>query len=128
MTEMEYEKACRGSLDFIQGEYAWGSGLSSTLIETKTVSGATSGVEVVTDGSNCHYYNTQSTISGGQFTSGSGNSPQYGPVASGIYARSTTNPNRISTGATYYGVMEMSGNLWEQCIQINYQGNTVPTP
>lgn len=124
LTEMEYEKACRGPLDFLSGEWAWGSGQASSLLETTTVSGASSGVEVVTDGSNCHTYVTQYTISGGQFTTATGGNLNYGPVAAGIYARSAATPDRISTGATYYGVMEMSGNLFEQCIQINISAST----
>lgn len=33
-----------------------------------------------------------------------------GPVRVGIYA--TANSGRDTAGATYWGVMEMSGNLW----------------
>jgi formylglycine-generating enzyme required for sulfatase activity len=39
-----------------------------------------------------------------------------GPVRVGLFA--TNSSNRITAGSSYYGVMEMSGNLWEQMITI----------
>ncbi len=119
ISELEYEKACRGIVDFVQGEWAWGSGAAIDHKEIKLVTGATPGVEVPADSSNAHIYVTQYTISGGQFTTGGGIIPNQGPVAAGIFARQTHQQTRKGTGATYYGVMEMSGNVWEQCIQVN---------
>ncbi len=129
MTELEFEKACRGILDFVQGEQAWGSGSASDLKEIKTITGATPGIEEPTDSSNAHIYVTLYTITGGQFSTGGGTYANRGPVAAGIFARQTHQQTRIGTGATYYGVMEMSGNVWEQCIQVNtnYLSNN-PSP
>lgn len=118
LSELEYEKACRGPLDFVPDELAFGTGNSSDITECETITGATPGVEVTTDNSNCHIYITQYTISGGQFDTGGGSYANQGPVAAGIFARGP-NFTRIGTGATYYGVMEMSGNVYEQCIQVN---------
>ena len=28
----------------------------------------------------------------------------------------TATSNRVQAGATYYGIMEMGGNVWEQCV------------
>ena len=36
----------------------------------------------------------------------------------GIFAASMGTPSRAETGATFYGVMEMSGNLWERPVTI----------
>ena len=120
MTELEYEKACRGILDFVQGEFAWGSGSAAQRKEIRLMTGATAGIEEPTDSSNCHIYVTQYHITGGQFSAaGGGGSPTWGPVAAGVFARQTHQQNRIGTGSTYYGIMEMSGNVWEQCIQVN---------
>jgi hypothetical protein len=40
----------------------------------------------------------------------------YGPVRSGIFAKSNT--SRYWSGATYYGVMEMTGNVSEPVVYI----------
>ena len=39
-----------------------------------------------------------------------------GPMRAGSFA--TSGSARVAAGATYYGVMEMSGNLWERCVTI----------
>ena len=38
----------------------------------------------------------------------------YGPSRAGIFATSST--GRASSGAAYYGVMDMSGNIWERTV------------
>jgi len=128
ITELEYEKACRGALNFVQGEWAWGSGATNDFKEIKKIDGATPGIEIPLDSSNAHINVTQYTITGGQFSL-PGTYGNQGPVAAGIFARQTHQQTRKGTGATYYGVMEMSGNVWEQCIQINtaYQSDN-PSP
>jgi formylglycine-generating enzyme required for sulfatase activity len=40
------------------------------------------------------------------------------PMRVGIFAGTSSNTGRVSAGATYYGIMEMSGNLWEHEISI----------
>ncbi len=102
MTEMEYEKACRGSGPYIGG-YAWGT---SQLTEAQLVATPEDGTELIlTANANCHY--TSNNLNGGD----GGN----GPVRVGIFATGTTS-SRQETGATYYGIMEMSGNVYEQMI------------
>ena len=129
MTELEFEKACRGPLSAIALEQAWGSAATSDILEVDSVSGATAGVEISIDNpvANCHINVSTYSINGGQFTTGGGTYANRGPVAVGIFAR--TSNTRLGTGATYYGVMEMSGNVWEQCISTmtNYPSNN-PSP
>ena len=36
----------------------------------------------------------------------------------GIFAASAVNPTRVETGGSYYGVMELSGNLYERVIGV----------
>ncbi len=101
MTELEYEKACRGSEPGLANEYAWGT----TSITKQTGHSGTdgSGSETATPASaNCCY-----------------DSAMGGPVRVGIYA--TASSGREAAGATYWGVMEMSGNLWERPVTV---GNT----
>jgi formylglycine-generating enzyme required for sulfatase activity len=116
ITELEFEKACRGPLGGVQ-EYAWGT---TTIIHPAAMTGANAGVEYSTTlNANAAYNNT--IIVGGQF--GAGN---RGPVAAGCYARDTTT-TRATTGASYYGVMELSGNVAELTIRINRTNSTTPS-
>ena len=47
------------------------------------------------------------------------NEPTSGPARCGIFAASSINNTRTETGGTYYGVMEMSGNLMERAVLVN---------
>ncbi|PKP04417.1 MAG: hypothetical protein CVU11_05165 [Bacteroidetes bacterium HGW-Bacteroidetes-6] len=120
VSEMEFEKACRGPLDFVPGEQAWGE---VTFIQARNVTGTVSGQEVCTDSAaNLHYYGSDYYCHGGAFGASS-----YGPLEVGIFARDTT-LTREGTGATYYGLMEMSGNAIELCVQVNANNSNPSTP
>jgi len=99
LTELEYEKICRGPLSPVQDEYPWGNtiikGIGNILNagqpnETSNTNGANTNMESI-------------------FTDG--------PLRVGIFATSTS--NRKDAGSSYYGAMEMGGNVWEQLIGIN---------
>ena len=95
MTEFEFEKACRGPITNVANEYPWGS----------------TTINMVQVGSNYGDANANSGIVEGPcFYGGWDGSPQR----PGAFARSTT--NRTQSGATYYGIMDMAGNVSEQCI------------
>ncbi|MBK9736473.1 MAG: SUMF1/EgtB/PvdO family nonheme iron enzyme [Saprospiraceae bacterium] len=100
MTELEYEKAGRGKRAPVADEYAWGS-TSVTGATTITNSGATN--EIAQAGANCTYGGVQDVT---------------GPMRSGNFAQAAT--TRTAAGASYYGIMELSGNLWEQFQNVNY--------
>ena len=98
MTELEYEKSCRGNQNPTANEFAWGntsatalSGLSNASTMSETASNTSSNIA----------YNNA-------FTSG--------PVRTGIFATSST--ARPSSGSGYYGNMELSGNLWERVVTL----------
>jgi len=99
MTELEFEKACRGPTAAVTNEYAWGS----------TNVTAISGLQG-TDGSGQEYY-----TAGNLHVSGNGG-PSDGPVRAGIFATATS--SRQQAGASYWGIMELSGNLWERPVTI----------
>lgn len=104
MTEMEYEKACRGDGPYVGG-YAWGT---TDIVEVATIGTPEDGTEVsLTNGANAHY--VSNNLVGGDGASG--------PIRVGIFATPATS-SRVETGATYYGIMEMSGNVWEQCVVV----------
>jgi formylglycine-generating enzyme required for sulfatase activity len=41
-----------------------------------------------------------------------------GPVRVGIFAANGLNSGRVSAGASYWGIMELSGNVWERTVTI----------
>jgi formylglycine-generating enzyme required for sulfatase activity len=97
MTELEYEKACRGTLTPVSGEYAWGS-TSITTAATITNDGTAN--ETTTTG-NCNS-NNWGIIDG--------------PLRVGCFAKAGT--TRVQSGATYYGIMEMHGNTREKTVTV----------
>lgn len=103
MTELEYEKACRGPLTVIANELAWGTATYNSQALTLANPGLTT--ETIT--------NPSSFVGNLIFTSGN----TGGPVRGGIFANSLS--TRISSGAGYYGVMDLSGNVTEYCVQTN---------
>lgn len=103
MTELEYEKACRGNSSAVANEYAWGStsptqatGISNPGANNETASNG---------GANCAY--------------DSGGGGVQGPMRVGNFGQGVN--TRIAVGASYWGIMELSGNLWKRPISV---GNT----
>lgn len=107
MTELEFEKICRGSKS-AGTEYAWGN---TTITSAATISGTEDGTEtIINDDANCCYFQD---LEGEGLAGGDAG---FGPLRCGIFA--TGSSTREKSGASYYGVMEMSGNLWECCITV----------
>ncbi|MCX6287191.1 MAG: hypothetical protein NTY96_08750 [Bacteroidetes bacterium] len=108
MTELEYEKACRGPVSPVANEYAWGTtGIAGSAY---SISNSGANNEVISTNysttlGNAAYSST--TPSGGSIN---------GPVRAGIFAGSAGNNGRVTSGASYYGIMELSGNLYERAI------------
>lgn len=109
MTELEFEKACRGNQAAVSGEYAWGN--TTTTSANNITNGGQAGEVTNTANANSASAN-QTNV--------------QGPLRVGAFAASAT--SRAQAGATYYGIMEMSGNLWERAVTIgdatglNYTG------
>jgi formylglycine-generating enzyme required for sulfatase activity len=106
MTELEYEKSCRGgNQNPAASEFAWGntsatalSGLSNASTMSETASSSSANIA----------YNNAYTL---------------GPVRTGIFATGST--ARLTSGAGFYGNMELSGNLWERVVTLgNPTGRT----
>jgi formylglycine-generating enzyme required for sulfatase activity len=108
MTELEFEKACRGDQPAIAGEYAWGTATVAGSAYTLSDAGASN------EGIATNY---STTVGNAMYTTTkvSGNN---GPVRVGIFAANGSNNGRVSAGASYWGIMELSGNLWERCVTI----------
>lgn len=112
MTELEFEKACRGPLPPVANEYAWGT--TSVYGGTYTLSNVGASNEGIASG-----YSTTQGNANYNFNNGTANGPQR----VGIFASNGSNTGRISAGATYYGMMSMSDNLWERVVTLaNVEG------
>lgn len=117
MSEFQFERICRGvtsaeAQPAILGEYAWGS---TTLFGSSySLSNGASAGEVPSNPSasvgNALYSTTVGTIGG--------------PIRAGAFA--TSGSSRVVSGASFYGVMEMSGNVEEYVITVgNNAGRSV---
>lgn len=104
MTELEYEKACRGPLEAVPNELSWGN---SSYVEI---------TDIVNVGEETEVSNTENAnYNAGNTTLGQN---EYQPIRTGIFATSTTAGDRDSANASYYGILDLSGNLREPCITI----------
>lgn len=100
MTELEFEKACRGPVAPVANEMAFGSANYNTW-----------NTGIANDGTGT---DTIISANGNNFNS-EWCTPE-GPFRCGIYA--TAGGSRLSSGATYWGIMEMSGNVVEICVPV----------
>jgi len=115
-TELEFEKAARGVSVPTVNEYVWGSTSITASIDISGIS--EDGTETITTaGANCAYNNNAYT--GGDAAGQSDVTPYpytRGPLRCGIFA--TGSSTRVTSGAGYYGVLELSGNLWERPVSV----------
>jgi formylglycine-generating enzyme required for sulfatase activity len=98
MSELEYEKSGRGPKAAVSGEFAWGSA-SITQATSITNSGLPS--ERGQSGSIAAYANAAGV---------------QGPLRVGSFAKGVT--DRVSSGGGFYGIMELSGNVWERAVTV----------
>jgi formylglycine-generating enzyme required for sulfatase activity len=106
MSELEYEKAGRGFLNPVQQEFAWGT---TTSVQGNTLSGTENGTETMTE-ANSNFSNINSTKTGGDGS--------VGPVRVGIHATATS--TRVQAGSSYFGVMDLTGNVFEMCVNAQH--------
>lgn len=99
MSELEFEKIGRGQLAAVANAYAWGNDKDTAAA---AISNAGAANELITTtGANAVYNNTTGAL---------------GPVRTGVFARAET--SRAQSGATHWGVMEMSGSVWERAVSL----------
>ncbi len=113
LSETEYEKACRGPLDPVPNEYAWGTnGWYGAFHNANDLIRENEGEanEIIIDG-------VAEDAPNAAYVSVYGNTDHH--VRVGIFAASVQNPTRLNTGATYYGLMEMTGNAEEAVISLS---------
>jgi len=113
MTELEYEKVARGPMVPNPGEYVWGN---QNINAATTISGTTEdGTETITAPTNANVNYGNTTFTGGDSAQGAGFT--QGPLRGGIFA-AATGATRVSSGASFYGAMDLDGNLKERVVTI----------
>jgi formylglycine-generating enzyme required for sulfatase activity len=101
MTEFEYEKICRGaSPASLNGEYAW-NGVNLTQATSSSLNNPGDASET-------------STAAGDGLCAFGNGAATAGPLRCGFAAGAAT--TKAQAGGSWWGVMEMSGNVWEQCV------------
>ena len=105
MSELEYEKASRALYpeEPARGGYAW----NTTVLNSRL-----SGVS--------HSGTRKEQAQGGGNVNSGGGSWKQGPVRCGIFA--TGSSTQESAGTSFWGAMELSGNLREMCYNVNGNG------
>jgi formylglycine-generating enzyme required for sulfatase activity len=114
MSELEFEKACRGSLSPIAYEFVWGTSFIATSPLSVTNYGfkdenISTGFDIRSDYGNASFEATDKY--------------RVGPLRVGIFSSNinnvgTDNQRRVRSGATYYGIMEMGGNVSEFTVDV----------
>jgi len=94
MSEFEFEKICRGPLNPVPNEYAWHT---TTAIQCVGITNEGSVNEVSSNGGNVNYRRIE-----------------IGPGPMRVGSCANANSTQFSSGASYYGAMDMSGNSWER--------------
>lgn len=117
ITELEFEKLTRGKdVAPVANEYAWGKTSSNSAEAGEIYPNADEdGTEQIFDGAANLNRNSLAWTTGDGRAGGIAQG-QKGPVRVGIFAESST--NRATSGAGYYGAMELSGNLHEMVVTV----------
>ncbi|MEP7165999.1 MAG: SUMF1/EgtB/PvdO family nonheme iron enzyme [Ferruginibacter sp.] len=106
MSELEYEKACRGDNLPVSSEFANGISFNPNAANVNQSN-------IINPGTGMEILNVNASVI---------IAPNIGqPLRCGIIAASQTTATRVNTGATYYGIMEMSGNVGELCVGVSDQ-------
>jgi len=111
MTELEFEKACRGTALPLADEYPWGT--TSIAADDYTLNN----VGTTNEGIATNY---SLTLGNALYTT-TITSPG-GPRRVGIFSANSGNNGRVTAGATFYGIMEMAGNMGDRVVSISAEG------
>lgn len=140
MTELEFEKSCRGTEKAVYREYVWGVNeieerknmrYSTTFFAADRVANQELGRETTDGNVHASMFSYRNFIDvctpEGNFydpkcagcRSFEGGDGGRGPVRKGIFGV-TSHGDRILAGATFYGAMDMGGNLQEPVVTVGH--------
>lgn len=112
MTELEFEKACRGFDTTVVNEFAWGNA-SADVSDNLVLSNQSAANEGISSG-----YDSSGTSGNVWVRSGSQSMTVIARV--GIFAAHSANSGRVSSGASYWGIFDLSGNAWERTVSVGH--------
>ncbi len=112
MTELEFEKACRGTANAVAGEYAWGNS-SADLSDNFTLNQLGTNQEGIASG-------YQSNGTAGNVWVRAGNQTMNTVARVGIFAAHPQNSGRVTSGASFWGIHDLSGNAWERTVSVGH--------
>lgn len=112
MTELEFEKASRGPVTPIVGDYPWGNANISHATNL-TLNNQGQANESIATGYDPGGVNGNCWIRGGAHT-------MQIVCRTGIFGAEPGNTGRVTSGASYYGIMEMGGNAWERAVSVGH--------
>jgi formylglycine-generating enzyme required for sulfatase activity len=111
-TELEFEKACRGTGSALLMEYPWGSTTVNQAVSSSLTSGGQAS-EVST------------STADGLCAENGGSSTTLGPLRTGFAATAVS--TRTGAGSSFWGIMDLGGNLSEQAFQCGYYNGAART-
>ncbi|MBW2045358.1 MAG: SUMF1/EgtB/PvdO family nonheme iron enzyme [Deltaproteobacteria bacterium] len=123
ITELEYEKACRGPEKAVPEEYAWGVEAPGRVDTFDGADGSGFEKKVPQTGVvNCCFHGGVAPFEEAAGKTVRDNPGFEGPVSIGLFENTQHEgvSKRLNDGASYYGIMELSGNLWERCVTIGH--------
>ncbi len=116
MTELEFEKACRGTEYPVNNEYAWHTTGIYGNYDTEYIFTNPDTIGTI----NSFPQNPGSGIYGNaQYKFTTGHDTQHdAPLRCGMFA--TSSSDRVYSGASYYGILELSGSMTERIVTIGH--------
>jgi hypothetical protein len=114
MTELEYEKACRGPVKPVADEFPWGT---TGIVGKAPAVGkyALTNFNQVTESISWVGENGPDATRGNAFFAGN-NAALGWPTRVGIFA--TPESDRVTAGATYWGILDMASSLAEKAVPV----------
>jgi len=102
MSELEYEKACRGNATPLANEYVWGT-TNYVSLTSPSNNGMVNEV-AVNPAANCNVDGNYNAV-----------------LRVGMFANPAS--SRAESGATFWGIQNMGDNLWEPCMSVGLTDN-----
>ncbi len=129
MTELEFEKACRGPLRPVPGEFAWGTDQIAGTLPAAAPNGyavrepGTAQEQAIWQGADGPDATRGNAVWQGAVPmpepgkpADAAAKPIAGPFRAGIFATPTS--GRVAAGASYWGILDLSGSLWELTVGV----------